>query len=331
VSSGLTLGLLALAGLALLGWQVLRDRPRLGDGVGRLAPALEPLGLLPLPGEVSAEYCVQRYAGTVRGRPASLRILERPGRTRLLVWVDLEAPAQLADGLVALPQRLGEVHVRRVRGGYRLVLRAPNRQGWMADVELGLRAVDNDGRTSIHARRLEGERLRVGFDCSVAELAETTELAEELVAALLASAVRAWRRAAEERGFELGPWSGGFRPIQGRRGDCEVLAQAEEGRTVVRVRFPGGLLEGVSSVRHKDLGQGMPTGNAVMDMLVSVQGRAAIWHDEELVAALLEVVHAWPGSELVPGQVVLRADRHLGAEVGPALDASLRLAELCAR
>ena len=331
MSPGLSLGLLALVGFVFLGWQIMHARPRLNDAVGRLAPLLAPLGLEPDGGEESFEHCVQRYKGRIREREARVRVLERPGRERLLVWVDLFAPATLVEDLIALPEQLGEVRVRRVRGGYRLVLRRVNDLGWMADVELGLRAVDHDGRTSIHARRVAKATLRLGFECAVAELPGTLERAEQLVAALQASAIRVWARAAEERGLELAPWEMGFRPIQGRLRGCAVRAVPTLEGTVVRATLDAPRLRGIRRVVHKDLGEGTPTGNAVLDMLVAVEGSCEAWDDEELVAALLEVVHAWPGSELRPEEVLLRAGRHLGEEVGPALDAVARLAELCNR
>jgi len=83
---------------------------------------------------------------------------------------------------------------------------------------------------------------------------------------------------------------------------------------------------------HKDwLEGGRSLANPVLGMLIGVKGPEGIdtlLENEELAEHLLAVVHAWPGSRVAPGSVVLRAKTRLRLELAESVEHVLALARM---
>ena len=327
----LAVSVLVAAG-GLLTWLFVRNRRRPAVEVGAWAQRLDGLGLQLVASRSNADFCTTEWFGGVGARPLRLRILERPGSRFVLFWVRVALPGRLPEGLSVQWGRLGvgRVRVKEVEGGYRLVCTGTNPHQLMGDVELGLPAFDHGGAFGIQAQVREGLVELGSAGCPPGRVGEDVRELVGLVEKLSDAADAPWREAAERFGLLLLDHdAGGTRRIGGRARlvDLPVEAGLEMGQTVVRVRH-GGAIRGIRVV-HKDLDRGEPTGNPMVDMLVSCQGRAAaiaeLLADEDRVAALLAVVHAYKGSELSSKEVVLRAHGELREGLGDAIAVALDL------
>lgn len=153
----------------------------------------------------------------------------------------------------------------------------------------------------------------------VAALAEALEVEEE----------RPWRELEEKLGLvRKGESLGG--EVEGRKLDIRFVG----GETVIRAPWETGAFPAELSIAHKEVQEGtQPLASPVLGMLVSARhnGEVALdplLEDEELAAAILGVVHAFPGSHIWAGSVELRAPVRLRERLDEAATAVLDSARM---
>ena len=306
---------------------VLQYRRQKRIGERDLSPQLTAIGLAQKARRGTVAYRATDWTGQVLGRGVRVRVLERPGADRLLVWVRARLPGTLYDGLTLLQAFPGARRLvcRPVREGYRFQVEGENARMLMGDVELGLPAIEHEGTFSVHAQ-LRDRWLEVGTAaCPGHRVAEVVQDIVRLVEALEGAADAHWQDAAAELGLLVEAHdAAGNRRLVGLVEGIHVEARIEDARTVVEAQLDEPL--GGLRVVHRDLGAGEPVGNPVLDMLISAEGSrdafAVLLADEALVEALLAVVHARKGSELLGDRVVLRES----TEVREGLVDSIRAA-----
>ena len=144
------------------------------------------------------------------------------------------------------------------------------------------------------------------------------ERVQEMVDALEQPWARAWTRAGRARGLTL---SNGR--LSGTMGDLTVQVYVEDGQTFVEVQ---GDLRPLTAA-HKDTAtfDPSPTGNAVLDMTLAVQG-ADEPLDDAVVEAMMPVLHAFPGPTLQDGRVLLRMPGTVIQGLGDRIDEAVALA-----
>jgi len=187
--------------------------------------------------------------------------------------------------------------------------------------------------------RADGDELAPERLLAMAEL--TARVSEDLVAAWAAP----WAELAARYGAgPPGVDPQGYRMVDLAHGPLRVAVREGErrGRVETSVHVALALPVGLR-VLHRDLARAegwltvaQPTGNPVLDMLVAMRcgepgQAAALLADDEVTGALLEVVHAFPGSELNQHGVSLCAREAGAIDPAPYVEAAITLAQLLQR
>lgn len=325
----LTVVLAAFAVIVVSSVVLARRRKRIGER--DFTPQLSAIGLKERAHRGTVEYRATDWNGQVLGRGVRVRILERPGSDKVLVWVRCRLPGRLYDGLElrdAVPG-VSRLVCRPVAGGYRLQCQGVNARALMGDVELGLPAIEHKGTFSLHAQ-LRDHWLEIGTSaCPTLRVAEVVQDIVALVNALQVASDAPWQVTADALGLQLQPHDkDGHRRLAGLVDGIHVEAFIEDGRTVVDAMLDepiGGL-----RVVHRELGNGEPIGNPVLDMLISAEGSrdafAVLLADDHLVEALMAVVHARKGSELTGERVILREPDEVRGDLAASVRAAVAVA-----
>lgn len=128
-----------------------------------------------------------------------------------------------------------------------------------------------------------------------------------------------WERLAEEVGLLHGHTDEEQHVLEGQRGGVWLRVHAEGAWMVIRGRIDAPMPAGLSVRRRRGLERrGVQTGNPLLDGTLHVSGAsgaAPLLQDPELVAPMLSVLHAWPGSVVDERHVVLRYPDALGREL----------------
>lgn len=128
-----------------------------------------------------------------------------------------------------------------------------------------------------------------------------------------------WERLAEEIGLLHGHSERDQHVLEGQRGGVWLRVHAEGAWMVVRGRIDAPMPAGLDIRRRLQLGRrGLRTGNPLLDSTLHVSGTPAavpMLQDPALVAPMLSVLHAWPGSFVDERHVVLRYPDALGREL----------------
>ena len=221
----------------------------------------------------------------------------------------------------------GGVRVREVGNG-QLEAQAPVRVSGQVTVRTstsGLRVSGDPALVAVARQKMAGVRsLELNDHTLLVKAAggstpkRFVERVQELVDALEQPWTRAWTSDGRARGLTLANGR-----LSGTIGTLTVQVYVEDGHTCVQV--DGDLRPLTAS--HKDTVPSYtpPTGNAVLDMTLAVQG-AEEPLDDAVVEAMMPVLHAFPSSTLEDGRVLMRMPGTVLQGLGARIDEAVALA-----
>ncbi len=252
---------------------------------------------------------------------ARQRRIPLPKLRRKLGGVVLDGWLVLSDGLRLRRAANGRLEAQaRVRTPGRVSVRT---------TPSGLRATGNPDLVAIARQAVSGvESLSLAdrWMHVVASGGTPRRFAERvraLVAVLEEPWLEAWSSAGQARGLSLTADR-----LSGELDELSVEVFVEDGQTHIRVE--GDLRDVTAAHKDVDIPDAAPTGNAVLDMTLRVrQGEGPL--EDQVVETMLPVLHAFPGSMLNDGRVLMRIPGTVVEGIGDRIDEALALARAVKR